>query len=81
MKQNKKEIHMNGKLLRPLSIGKGAIFHSGGMIYHTAPIIAVHEHSEDMIRFETKNARYSLSLSPFPYAAVSPLPVSLAACA
>lgn len=81
MKQNKKQFYMNGKLLRPLSIGKGALFHSEGRIYHTTPITAVHEQSEEMIQFETKNAEYYLSLSPFPQAAVSPLPVSLAACA
>lgn len=75
----KKEIHMNGKLLRPLSIGKSALFNSGGSIYHTTPVIAVHEQSEEVIRFETKHINYFLSLSPFPYAAISPLPVSLAA--
>ena len=81
MKNSKKEIHMNGKLLRPLSIGKGALFHSGGQIYHTSLVIAVHEQSESMIRFETKNSNYFLSLNPFLCAAIKPLPVSLAACA
>ena len=37
--------------------------------------------SEDCVRFETQNSHYYLSMSPFPLAAVSPLPVRLAACA
>lgn len=39
------------------------------------------EESEDCVRFETQNSHYHLSMSPFPLAAVSPLPVRLAACA
>ena len=47
MKKNKKEIHLNGKLLRPLVIGQGAIFYSGGMVYHTSRVVNVTEQSED----------------------------------
>lgn len=81
MKKSKKEIRLNGKLLRPLVIGQGAIFHSGGMVYHTSRVVAVQEQSEDMIQFETLNTKYHLSLNPFRCAAICPLPVSLAACA
>ena len=68
MKKEKKQIVLNGSLLRPLSVGRGALLHAGGNIYHTS-------------RFETQNSHYHLSMSPFPLAAVSPLPVRLAACA
>ncbi len=32
MKKEKKQIVLNGSLLRPLSIGKGAIFHAEGKV-------------------------------------------------
>ncbi|EKC72299.1 hypothetical protein LEA_06811, partial [human gut metagenome] len=44
-------------------------------------VVAILEESEDCVRFETQNSHYHLSMSPFPLAAVSPLPVRLAACA
>ena len=81
MKKEKKQIVLNGSLLRPLSVGRGAILHAGGNIYHTSRVVAILEESEDCVRFETQNSHYYLSMSPFPLAAVSPLPVRLAACA
>lgn len=72
---------VHGSLLRPLSVGRGALLHAGGNIYHTSRVVAILEESEDCIRFETQNSHYHLSMSPFPLAAVSPLPVRLAACA
>ena len=63
------------------SVGRGAILHAGGNIYHTSRVVAILEESEDCVRFETQNSHYHLSMSPFPLAAVSPLPVRLAACA
>ena len=74
MKKEKKQIVLNGSLLRPL-------LHAGGNIYHTSRVVAILEESEDCVRFETQNSHYHLSMSPFPLAAVSPLPVRLAACA
>ena len=79
MKKEKKQIVLNGSLLRPLSVGRGALLHAGGNIYHTSRVVAILEESEDCVRFETQNSH--LSMSPFPLAAVSPLPVRLAACA
>ena len=79
--KEKKQIVLNGSLLRPLSVGRGAILHAGGNIYHTSRVVAILEESEDCVRFETQNSHYYLSMSPFPLAAVSPLPVRLAACA
>ena len=55
---------------------------SGGKIYHTSRVVAIHDQSDDMVRFETLNSNYCLSMAPFPLAACNPLPmVSLAACA
>ena len=71
----------DGSLLRPLSVGRGALLHAGGNIYHTSRVVTILEESEDCVRFETQNSHYHLSMSPFPLAAVSPLPVRLAACA
>ena len=81
MKKEKKQIVLNGSLLRPLAVGRGALLHTGGNIYHTSRVVAILEESEDCVRFETQNSHYYLSMSPFPLAAVSPLPVRLAACA
>ena len=61
--------------------GRGALLHAGGNIYHTSRVVTILEESEDCVRFETQNSHYHLSMSPFPLAAVSPLPVRLAACA
>lgn len=80
-KENKKEIHLNGKLLRTLSIGEGAFIHAGGTYYHTSRVVAIHEQTDEHVHFETLNSTYHLTLCPFPWAAISPLPVSLAACA
>ena len=44
--------------------------------------LVIHDQSDDMVRFETLNSNYCLSMAPFPLAACNPLPmVSLAACA
>ena len=79
MKKEKKQIVLNGSLLRPLSVGRGALLHAGGNIYHTSRVVTILEESEDCVRFETQNSHYHLSISPLPLAAVSPLPVRLAA--
>ena len=82
MTKSKKSIVMRGALLRPLVIGQGALLHAGGKIYHTSRVVAIHDQSDDMVRFETLNSNYCLSMAPFPLAACNPLPmVSLAACA
>ena len=73
---------MHGALLRQLVIAQGALLHAGGKIYHTSRVVAIHDQSDDMVRFETLNSNYCLSMAPFPLAACNPLPMmSLAACA
>lgn len=47
MKKEKKQIVLNGSLLRPLSVGRGALLHAGGNIYHTSRVVAILEESED----------------------------------
>ncbi len=81
MSEKKKEVTLCGRLIRPVAIGKTAIYASGGHVYRTARVVAVHEQTEYMVRFETKTAHYHLSMSPFPLAAVNPIPSTLAACA
>ena len=55
MTKSKKSIVMRGALLRPLVIGQGALLHAGGKIYHTSRVVAIHDQSDDMVRFETLN--------------------------
>ena len=43
MKKEKKQIVLNGSLLRPLSVGRGALLHAGGNIYHTSRVVAILE--------------------------------------
>lgn len=79
MKKTKKRIILNGCLMRPLMIGQTAIIQTGRNIYYTSPVVSIHEQNDDSIHFETLNANYYLSMAPFPCAAISPLPMSLAA--
>ena len=81
MKHYKKEIAVNGRLLRPLMVGQSAFLYANGRIRHTLPVVAIHEQMEDFIRFETAKAEYHLSLSPFPGAASAMLPANLAMAA
>lgn len=81
MKKDKKEIVISGKLLRPLVVGQSALLYANGKITHTQRVISIQEQTEDIIRFETLQVKYFLSLSPFPSAAVSPIPVRMAVAA
>ena len=51
MTKSKKSIVMRGALLRPLVIGQGALLHAGCKIYHTSRVVAIHDQSDDMVRF------------------------------
>lgn len=81
MKKEKKNVTLNGNLLRPLIVGQSALVNTGGQIYHTTRVVAIHKYTEEIICFETLNTNYHLSMHPFPLTAIRPLPVSLAACA
>lgn len=77
----KKKVMLCGMLLCPITVGKPAVFAAEGNIYRTSDVVALHKQTENNIHFETRNTHYHLSMSPFPLAATSPLPVRLAACA
>ena len=79
--EEKKTVMLCGTLLCPVTIGKPAVFAAGGTFYRTSAVVALHKHTMDEVHFETMNTHYHLSMSPFPLAAMSPLPVRLAACA
>lgn len=81
MKKSKKEIVLNGRLLRPLMVGQCALLYANGQICHTLPVVTILELMEDFVRFETAAAEYHLSLSPFPRAAKAMLPKNLAMAA
>ena len=81
MKHIKENKNLNGNLMRPVTVGKAAVFSSEGLIYRTSVVIALHTQTKNYIHFETQNTHYHLSIQPFPQAAISPLPVRLAACA
>ena len=81
MNEKKKEVKLCGCLIRPITVGKAAIYAAGGHVYRTSRVVAVHEQTEYMVHFETKKAHYHLSMSPFPLASANPLPAALAACA
>ena len=80
-KEEKKSVLLCGQLICPITIGKPAVFAAEGKLYRTSHVVALHKHTMDEIHFETVNTHYHLSMSPFPLAAMSPLPVRLAACA
>ena len=81
MNEKKKEVKLCGCLIRPAVVGKTAIYATRGHVYRTSRVVAIHDQTENMVHFETKNAHYYLSTSPFPPAAINPLPMRLAACA
>ncbi len=79
--EEKKKVMLCGKLLCPVVVGKPALFAAEGNLYRTSDVVALHEQTDEDIHFETRNTHYHLSMSPFPLASISPLPVRLAACA
>lgn len=79
--KEKKKVMLCGTLLCPITIGKPAVFAAEGNLYRTSDVVALHKQTEENIHFETRNTHYHLSMSPFPQAAMSPLPVRLAECA
>lgn len=81
MNEKKKEVKLCGCLIRPITVGKAAIYAAGGHIHRTSRVVAVHEQTEDMVHFETNAAHYHLSMSPSPLAVANMVPVTLATCA
>lgn len=79
MKEEKKNVHLTGTLLYPVTVGRGAVVFSDGQVIHTSRVVAVHEQTAERISFETLHTQYTLTLGPFPLSGVSPLPVKAAA--
>ncbi len=72
---------LSGRLMYPLTVGDCAVFIADGQIYRTSRVVDITLEDKAFVQFETQNSRYSLSLRPFPTAAISRYPVCLAACA
>ena len=53
MKKRKLELYITGKLMFALMVGRPAIFSTGGEMYHTAPVVKIHETETQEIHFET----------------------------
>ena len=58
MKKRKLELYITGKLMSALMVGKPAIFSTGGEMYHTAPVVKIHETEAQEIHFETSTTHY-----------------------
>ncbi len=61
--------------------GKPAIFSTGGEMYHTAPVVKIHETEAQEIHFETSTTHYYIKPRPFVLAVLNPRRQTLAACA
>ena len=72
MKKRKLELYITGKLMSALMVGKPAIFSTGGEMYHTAPVVKIHE---------TSTTHYYIKPRPFVLAVLNPRRQTLAACA
>lgn len=72
-KETKKQVALCGILIGALSIGQPAIFSSGGTIYRTSRVAAIHRVTAEEVRFETMNTYYYLVLNTYPTAAGSPM--------
>ena len=74
MNFKKKSVSLSGVAVLPVTVGACALLVCGGQIIRTSRVVAVHEHSPEVLRFETLNSNYSVALTPSPLAAVSPNP-------
>ena len=61
MKKRKLELYITGKLMSALMVGRPAIFSTGGEMYHTAPVVKIHETETQEIHFETSTTHITSS--------------------
>lgn len=61
MKKRKLELYITGKLMSTLMVGRPAIFSTGGEMYHTAPVVKIHETETQEIHFETSTTHTTSS--------------------
>lgn len=78
MKKRKLELYITGKLMSALMVGRPAIFSTGGEMYHTAPVVKIHETETQEIHFETSTTHYYIKPRPFVLAALNPRRQTLA---
>lgn len=79
MKTDKRTENLNSRPVRPICVGKSAVLTKNGTLYRTFPVIALHQYTSDYIHFETQDAHYHLSFSPYPFATAAmqaPLPLA-----
>ena len=81
MKKRKLELYITGKLMSALMGGRPAIFSTGGEMYHTAPVVKIHETETQEIHFETSTTHYYIKPRPFVLAVLNPRRQTPAACA
>lgn len=79
VKRLKSVKEIDGNFLAPIRVGRIAVLAVGGKVIHTSRVVRVHEHADDHVHFETLNSHYHMTITPFRSAAVSLLPVSMAA--
>ena len=75
----KKTRTLNGELMMPLAVGAKAVILHQGQITLTSQVVAIHNQTEDEVRFETKNTHYRLLTGPLHQPAVSLFPMAMAA--
>lgn len=79
MNLEKKSVSLSGVAVLPVTVGARAFLVCGGQVIRTSRVVAVHEHSSEVLRFETMNSNYSVALTPSPLAAVSLIPMGMMA--
>lgn len=79
MNAKKKSVSLSGMAVMPVTVGARALLVSGGQFIRTSRVVAVHEHTPEVLRFETMNSNYSVDLTPSPLAAVSLIPMGMMA--
>lgn len=77
--KDKKSAFLSGILMHPLLVGARALILNGGKVIRTSPVVAIHDSSAEMIRFETMNTNYTLVMGPAPQAAAGAVLTNLAA--
>ncbi len=69
MTQFKKTVELYGMPIAPIVVGHPAAIPQKGRVFHTSPVVALHECTQKRVHFETRDAHYYLSVPPFAAAA------------
>lgn len=79
MNPDKKNVNLCGMAVLPVAVGACALLVCGGHCIRTSRVVKIHEYTPQILRFETVNSNYSVVLTPSPLAAVSLIPMGMAA--